>query len=307
MFFNPLLGSVDVQADLPRASWSVLVDPASDPTLAASSRGATRTVIVAASSAAMLVLGLVLTARAARASARLAEMRSDFVSTVTHDLKTPIATVRAIGDTIVRGRVSDPAALRDYAQILVQESKRLARLVENLLAYARITDITEVYAFEPVALHALVDDVLQGFRGPLAEAGFDVHVDVPRDLPPVRADRTAIRLALDNVVDNAIRYSGAARWLGISACVDAGGLVALRAADRGVGIPEDEIGQVTRKFFRGRRPQSSGTGLGLAIAHRIAADHGGRLAIASRVGEGTTVEIAIPAAERGDEEADPDR
>jgi signal transduction histidine kinase len=305
MFFDPLLASIDLRADLPRGAWAVLVDP--EPELAAASTDATRTFAIAAISAATLAVGLILTARAARASARLADMRADFVSTVTHDLKTPIATIRAIGDTIVRGRVSDGAALRDYAQIVVQESKRLTRLVENLLAYSRVTDITEVYAFEPLALDALVDDVLQGFRGPIAEGGFDVQLDVSRDLPPVRADATAIRLALDNVVDNAIRYSGTARWLAVTGSSADGALVSLRVADRGVGIASDEIAQVTRKFFRGRRSGTTGTGLGLAIANRIVTDHGGRMTIESRPGGGTTVEIAIPAMVQGDEEAHPHR
>ena len=166
---------------------------------------------------AALALGLVLTARAARDSARLAEMRSDFVSTVTHELKTPIATIRAVGDTLVRGRISEPRALREYAELVVQEAKRLTRLVENLLAYARITDVTEVYAFEPLVLRDLVDEALKGFGAQLVEAGFDVQIDVPDDLPPIRGDQTALRLALDNLVDNAIRYSGTGRWIGLRA------------------------------------------------------------------------------------------
>ncbi len=308
MFFDPLLASADPQASVRRGPWAVLVDP--QPEVAATSTRAAWTLAIAAVSAATLVLGLILTARAARASARVAEMRSDFVATVTHDLKTPIATIRAIGDTIVRGRIIDGDALRDYAHIIVQESKRLTRLVENLLAYSRVTDVTEVYTFEPLAVGPLVEQVLQGFRGPLAEGGFEVCLDIPEHLPPVRADRTAIRLALDNVVDNAIRYSGTARWLSVTGRAAPGAprsFVVLMVADKGVGIPPDEIERVTRKFFRGRRAQSAGTGLGLAIASRIAADHGGRLTIESRPGEGTTVEMALPAAEQDDEETYPDR
>jgi len=308
MFFDPLLAGADSQASVPRGAWAVLVDP--QPEIALTSTRVARILAIAAVSAATLGFGLILTARAVRASARVAEMRSDFVSTVTHDLKTPIATIRAIGDTIVRGRINDGEALRDYAQIIVQESKRLTRLVENLLAYARVTDVTEVYAFEPVALGPLVDQVLQGFRGPIAEAGFEVRLDIPPQLPPVRADRTAMRLALDNLVDNAIRYSGAVRCLSITARANPRAprtSVSLLVADKGVGIPPDEIEQVTRRFFRGRRTQSGGTGLGLAIASRIADDHGGRLTIESRPGEGTTVEIALPVAGQDHEEADSHR
>ena len=162
----------------------------------------------------MLFIGLVLTARAARASARVAGMRSEFVSSVTHELKTPIATIRAIGDTLVRGRMSEPKAMQDYAQLVVQESRRLGRLVDNLLAYARITDVTEVYTFEPV-LPGAVDEALQVYRAQLAQAGFEVRVDVPGDVPAVRGDRTALGLVLDNLLDNAIRYSESSRWLDV--------------------------------------------------------------------------------------------
>ena len=164
-----------------------------------------------------LALGALLAFRATRASARLAELRSDFVSTVTHELKTPIASIRAMGDTLARDRIADPAARAEYAQTIVQESKRLSRLIDNLLAYSRITDVTEAYSFEPVDVHALVEEVLQGFSPQLSQQQFEVHVEIARGLPRVRGDRTALRLMLENIVDNAIRYSGESRWVGLAA------------------------------------------------------------------------------------------
>jgi two-component system phosphate regulon sensor histidine kinase PhoR len=307
MFFDPLLVGIDSPADLSRQAWAVQAGLGGDADAAAATRGANRTLFMATVAVAALALGLVLTARAARHSARLAEMRSEFVSTVTHELKTPIATIRAVGDTLVRGRISEPQALREYAQLVVQEAKRLTRLVENLLAYARITDVTEVYAFEPLALEPLLNEALKGFAAQLSEAGFAVQVDVPPDLPPVRGDPTALRLVLDNLLDNAIRYSGAGRWLGLRASAAPSGRVVLEVGDRGVGIPASEIDKVTRRFYRGRRPRSSGSGLGLAIVKRIAEDHGGTVTISSTPGTGTTVRLEIPAMEKGREEADPDR
>ncbi len=302
MFFDPLLVGVDSPSDLSRQSWAVQVDTGDDAELAEATRGANRTLLVAAMAVAALALGLALTARAARASARLAELRSEFVSTVTHDLKTPIATIRAVGDTLVRGRISEPQAMREYAQLVVQEAKRLTRLVENLLAYARVTDVTEVYAFEPLALQDLVDDVMKGYGRQLAESAFDVEIDVPVDLPPVRGDRTALRLALDNLVDNAVRYSGTSRWLGLRARRGEGHAVSLEVSDHGVGIPSDEIDLVTRRFYRSRRPQGSGSGLGLAIVKRIVEDHGGKMAISSAPGQGTSVRLDLPAMEQDGEE-----
>ena len=222
-------------------------------------------------------------------------MRSEFVSTVTHELKTPIATIRAIGDTVTAGRISNPNALVDYAALIVQESKRLTRLVDNLLAFARITDVTEVYDFERLDLGSLVDDVLRNFDAQLKSASFDVVREIPADVPPVSGDRTALELMLDNLIDNAIRYSRQERSLRVSLHHGAGSVV-LAVHDRGIGIPAEELPKVTRRFFRGRGDGPGGTGLGLAIATRIVTDHRGTLSIESRPGAGTSVAVTLPVA-----------
>jgi signal transduction histidine kinase len=294
IFFDPLLVALDPPADLPVGNWAVRVSAAADPTLSAAITGADRTLIIAAVAAVSLAFGFVLTAKAVRASASLAELRSEFVSTVTHELKTPIATIRAVGDTLISGRVSTADAQREYAQMVVQEAKRLTRLVDNLLALSRITDVVDAYSFEPVAIDAVVDGVLQEFRQQLSAADFQTEVEIDPDLPPARADRTAIGLLLDNLVDNAIRYSPVRHWLRIAARKDGHETVVLEVSDAGRGIPPDEIDLVTRKFVRGRHAPSGGSGLGLAIVKRIASDHGGQLTIRSDVNVGTTVTVRIP-------------
>lgn len=303
LFFDPLVVALDRPGDLPQRDWAVQVQPPSGSDLGAAAGEATRTLtlVVAAAAAGFLALGLALTSRAVRASARLAEMRSEFVSTVTHELKAPLATIRAIGDSVATGRVTDTDTLKDYAQLVVQESKRLARLFDNLLAYSRITDVTEAYHFEALELSGLVDEALRGFKSQLAGNGFDVEIDVPADLPPVKADRTAMGLLLDNVIDNAVRYSGPAHWLRIRA-EQTNGDIRIAITDRGIGIPPHELHHVVRKFFRGRRAGSGGSGLGLAIANRIVTDHGGSLAIDSAVGAGTTVSLTLPVADELDED-----
>lgn len=301
-FFDPLLVAVDQPSELARQEWAVEVGGAGNPTLTAAIRGADRALILAALAAASLAFGLVMTARAVRASAKLSELRSEFVATVTHELKTPIATIRAVGDSLVSGRIASEEARREYAQLVVQEAKRLTRLVDNLLALSRITDVTEVYSFEPLALDGLIEKTLQDFKEQLRATGFETRVDTPADLPLIQADRTAMCLMLDNLVDNAIRYSHGERSLRISASRENGAVV-LKVTDKGRGIPTDEIDHVTRKFFRGRHLVSNGSGLGLAIVKRIVTDHGGHLAIQSAVNLGTTVSVVFPML-RDDEETD---
>jgi signal transduction histidine kinase len=199
-----------------------------------------------------------------------------------------------MADTLARRPIGGET-VRDYAELLMQEARRLTRLVDNLLAYARVTDVTEMYSFEPIAPAELVDDVLQNFRHPLSEREFTVEVDMPVDLPLVRADRTAMMLTLDNLVDNAIRYSPREHFIRMSARRD-GPHVVIEVQDRGVGISPEELSIVRRKFARGRLARADGSGLGLAIVSRIVADHKGTLVLDSDLGAGTTAKVYLPIA-----------
>jgi signal transduction histidine kinase len=219
-------------------------------------------------------------------------MRADFVSAVTHELKTPIANMRAIHETLASGRVTTETS-REYAEMGIREATRLTRLVDNLLAYARITDVAHAYAFEAVALEAIVDRSVKEFAPNLADGDFDVHVDMPDGLPLVKADPTALNLMLNNLLDNAIRYSKERRHLAITGRATEH-MVTLEVADQGVGISEENLESVTRKFWRGPESHKGGSGLGLAIVDRIVADHGGKLDIRSKVGVGTTVIVSLP-------------
>jgi signal transduction histidine kinase len=294
-FFDPTLLAVDPPADLTQRSWTVATSAAGDPTFVLAVRGARRSLIVVGAGVTLLALSLLATARAARASAAVATVRADFVATVTHELKTPLSTIRAVGETLLRGRVTNDEDLHRYARLLVREERRLTRLVNNLLAYSRVTDVTEVYSFESLDPASIISEATQGFRRQLTDSDVRIGVDVPPDVPAVRADKTAIVFALDNLLDNAIRHSGNAKSVSVRASADPDH-VRFDVIDRGVGIPAEELPQVRRRFVRGGTARGPGNGLGLAIVNRIAADHGGALEIASEVGHGTTASLIIPKA-----------
>jgi signal transduction histidine kinase len=132
-----------------------------------------------------------------------------------------------------------------------------------------------------------------GFRRQLTGTDYQLEVDTNADLPQIRADRTAVVLALDNLIDNAIRYSTAPPRVAVNARA-AGAEVHFDVVDHGAGIPADELLHVRRRFSRGRGAKGSGSGLGLAIVSRIAEDHGGRLDISSELGNGTRATLTIP-------------
>jgi len=292
-FFDPAAVAVDPPPDLGLVWWTAEATTKDEPTLAAAERGARRTLAIAAVMTLTLAVGLIVGVRAARASADLAGMRADFVSAVTHELKTPLANIRAINETLASGRTT-PEMIREYARMGIGEATRLTRLVDNLLAYSRVTDVADVYSFEPVPVADVVQRSLLEFGPNLHRDHFQVQVNFPDELPLVKADPNALGLLFNNLIDNAIRYSREIKSLSISARAQAG-WVTVDVTDRGMGIPPDELQRVTRKFFRGRGTVAGGSGLGLAIVDRIVADHGGSMAIESSEGQGTTVSVTIPA------------
>jgi two-component system phosphate regulon sensor histidine kinase PhoR len=274
--------------------WTSRVTVANDPSLLAASRGATRTLSLLAIAALVTIGALALIVRANREAALLAEMKADFVSNVTHELKTPLAFIRLTSDTLAKRRYSSPAMIEEYATMLAIKAQQLTQLIDNVLNYARVSDARAAYAFEPLDVAELVEDSLERFHPQLAELGFDVQVRLPVDLPRIQADRAMMEHVLDNLVDNAIKYGDSGRALMVRGEAREGRVV-IELADDGDGIEPDEVERVFEKFYRGRTAKQRGTGLGLAIVERIVRDHGGRVAIRSTIGVGTTVEISIPA------------
>jgi signal transduction histidine kinase len=292
LFFDPLLVAVNPSNQVSPERLMVEISAAQDPGLRAANRAALTTLALASAGAISLIAALSMTLRAAHTSATLAAARSEFVASVTHELKTPIATIQAIGGALTSGRIAGPAVVPRYGQLVTNESRRLARLVDNVLALSRITDVADVYAFDRVSIAEIIDDVLGDFATIITEQQFEVTVAIPPDVPVVRGDRSALRLMLDNLIDNAIKYSTTTRAITVTAAVEPP-MVVVSVRDRGVGIRFGELDQVTRRFFRGAGAVGGGNGLGLAIVQRIVKDHDGVLAIESREGEGTTVRVSL--------------
>jgi signal transduction histidine kinase len=253
-----------------------------------------RMLIVTTLSGAAAMVAIFLTIRAVRATADLAALKSEFVSTVTHELKTPVAGIALVAETLAMGRGAQPDTIREYGTLLWIETRRLTRLIENLLAYARLSDVQQAYAFEALDPGELVDEALHQCRLRIAALGFQVDNAVPSDLPRVWGDGPALVQVLENVLDNALKYSGDSRDIRISGEANARE-IHLTVQDMGPGIPSDELHRVFDKFFRGRHAPSGGSGLGLTISRRIVSDHGGTLEIVSAPGRGTTVRVVLPA------------
>jgi two-component system, OmpR family, phosphate regulon sensor histidine kinase PhoR len=279
--------------------WTVHVRSLPDPTLLATLQGARRMFFLISIAAGASLLALVLTVRADRASAALASMKSDFVAAVTHELKTPVSVIRLVGDTLATGRYTSPTTVQEYARLLSVEARRLGGSIDNLLTYARYSSsraasATELADVEPADL---VEDALQGFRPVLANLEFGLVIEVPADLPQICVDRPAMIQALDNIVDNAIKYSTTEKHLAVMGRANTKS-VTLSVRDRGTGIARKDLTRVFERFYRGGNVTVSGSGLGLPIAKRIVEGHGGRIEVRSTVGSGTEVDVILPIGRR---------
>jgi signal transduction histidine kinase len=245
----------------------------------------------------IIAAGTVLTWRLTRREAEMAQLKSDFVANVSHDLKTPLSVIRMFGETLEMGRVTDEARRREYYGVIARESERLSRLIENVLDFARIEGGRRTYAIVPTPVEPVIRDTLDAFAHPLTSEGFRVEVQVPSDLPEVPMDGEAVGQALANLVDNAIKYSGERKVLTVEARL-AGGELAISVADAGVGIAREEQGRIFEKFYRAGRSETQGrrgSGVGLALVRHIAEAHGGRVTVESAPGRGSRFTLWLPA------------
>ncbi len=244
----------------------------------------------------VIVAGLAATYRLVRRETEMARLKADFVANVSHDLKTPLSLIRMFGETLEMGRVADEATRQEYYRVITRESERLSRLIDNVLDFSRIEGGHRQYDMAPTAVEPLIREILEAFSYSLAQHGFKVDVAVAPDLPAIPMDAEAVSQALANLVDNAIKYSGARKSLRVDARIQAGQL-ALSVADEGIGIPPEEQERIFEKFYRVGRSETEerrGSGLGLTLVRYIVDAHGGRVTLESRPGEGSRFTLWFP-------------
>ena len=250
---------------------------------------------------AVIVAGIVLAWRLMRREAEMAQLKSDFVANVSHDLKTPLSVIRMFGETLEMGRVPEEARRLEYYRVITRESERLSRLIDNVLDFSRIEGGRRTYDMVPTAVEPLIRDTLEAFAYPLAQQGFKVEMRVTPDLPEIPMDVAAVGQALANLIDNAIKYSRDRRAIAVDAAL-AGGELAISVVDEGVGIPAEEQGKIFEKFYRVGRSETQGqrgSGVGLALVKHVAEAHHGRVTVESRLGAGSRFTLWLPMADRG--------
>src|SRR5215813_1291564 len=244
-----------------------------------------------------LIAAVALMLRTASREMKLTQMKADFVSNVSHELRTPLASIRVMAELLNLGRISQPDRVREYGAYIESEGRRLTQVINNILDFSRIESGRKLFQFESCDIKELVNSTLEAFTVHLKQNGFTLSYEAPQNaLPKVVLDPDAIALALTNLLDNAIKYSGDMKEINVSV-TQSDGFVAVAVSDRGIGIAADEQEKIFDKFYRvstGLVHDVKGSGLGLSLVKHIVVAHQGKITLRSKPGEGSTFTIHLP-------------
>jgi signal transduction histidine kinase len=245
----------------------------------------------------LMGFGAYFTARVVRQELAVAELKADFVSAVSHEFRSPLTGIRQLGEMLMRGRVTSEERRQEYYERITHESDRLGRLVENLLDFSRMDAGRREYRMEPLDPGPWLRDLAVTFLARCPDCAPRIEARIPATLPSVAADREALASAVENLLDNAMKYSPGRPTVWLSAEATAEGIV-IRVRDAGVGIVEADRAHVFDAFRRGSGEANrrvKGAGIGLSLVRHIVEAHGGRIEYQSGIGEGTTFALHLPA------------
>jgi len=235
----------------------------------------------------------------------VARLQSDFVSAVSHEFRSPLTSLRGIAELLSNDRLRDDARKRQSYGILERETGRLQRLVEDLLDFGRMESGAKPYRAESLDAFALARTAVAEFREEAAQGGFEVDLRLEDSAATVRADPEALRRALRNLLENAVKYSPECRTVWVEGRVNHR-RVAISVRDRGIGIAGREQREVFQKFVRGSAAKSAGikgTGIGLSMVRQIVEASGGEIRLESTEGAGSTFTVLLPLADCGGTQA----
>ncbi len=227
---------------------------------------------------------------------QMAEMQSQFIASVSHELKTPLTAIRIFAETLLMGRANNPQARQEYLETIVNESHRLTRLLNNVLDFSKIEKGKRMYRKEPACLSDIINEVTQATQYLLKQQDFNLNVLLEDQLPDVSVDRDAIGQAILNLLSNAMKYSDESRQIDLRV-QKSGAHVVIEVSDHGIGIEPAQQKRIFEKFYRVSSAQNQripGTGLGLALVLHIAKAHDGHVEVQSVPGKGSTFSIHLP-------------
>jgi signal transduction histidine kinase len=223
-------------------------------------------------------------------------MKTDLVATVSHELKTPLASMRVLVDALLEENKFEPTKTRDYLELIAGENQRLSRLIGNFLTFSRIERNRQRFEFAETRPEEVVQTAVHAMRERLQAPACQLEIDVEEGLPALRADRDALVTVLLNLLDNAHKYTPRDRRIVVRAYRE-GSNVVFAVKDNGIGIAAREQKRIFRRFYQVDRRlarETGGCGLGLSIVDFIVRAHGGEVRVESQPGAGSTFRVLTP-------------
>ena len=247
----------------------------------------------------LLVLTIAVTAAmAVSRQITLQELKSTSVETVAHEMRTPLASMRMLTDTLREGRYRGEQQLREYLDLIAGENERLRSIAESFLTFSRLDRRGYALELSPVNSREVATQAIASLRARLDAPGCAFTLDVPESLPQIRADRDSLAQVLTNLTDNALKYTGPEKRIALRAQAQDGALH-FSIEDNGIGIADDQRRTIFEPFYQVDQKLSrsrEGSGLGLAIVRRIVKAHGGEITVAGEPGKGSIFTVKIPLA-----------
>ena len=244
----------------------------------------------------ILTFGVFLTVRMMSREIKLAKLKSDFVSTVSHEFRSPLTSIRQLAEMLEAGRVPSEERRQHYYHVILEQSERLSHLVTNILDLDRIESGVKKLEYETVDLPHLLENIVAKMQQQTRHEGYVITLDIPHQLPAIRLDPNAITQVMDNLIDNAIKYSGNSKDVTVRAHAEKGNVI-IAVKDHGIGIKKEEIGKIFDRFYRGGDELTrsvKGSGLGLALVQQLVQAHTGSVWAQSEPGQGTVFFIRLP-------------
>ena len=220
-------------------------------------------------------------------------MKSEFISSVSHELRTPLTAINGWGETILEDPTGDPVQMRRGIRIILNESRRLSTMVEELLEFSKMEDGRFTLRMEQVDLQAEFEDAIFTYQQLFRQEGIRLeYQDGGEELPLIAGDPERLKQVFCNVLDNAAKHGGAGRHI-VTSVSQENGYQVVRVRDFGPGIPEEELPYVKQKFYKGSS-KARGSGIGLAVCDEIIRLHNGTFTIGNADGGGAIVTIRLP-------------
>lgn len=293
-------GAAILQAGTDGAQWQLLAKHPSGSVETAVSSLRWRNLAVSFGVLLLLAASMAIILVSAQRAHRLADMQMEFVAGVSHELRTPLAVICSAADNLADGVVAAKPQVEQYGDLIRTEGRRLADMVEQILRFASGQAGKVQYETRPVPVEEVVESAVLNVQPLLQSSGGTLDTALSDDLPLALADPAALCQCLNNLLTNAIKYGGDTPWVGLRATAGPGNKqLILAVEDRGLGIQPNELSHIFEPFFRGAAvaaAQIHGTGLGLSLTKRMAEAMGGRLAVQSAPGQGSTFTLTLPAA-----------